>query len=101
MFVCNCCACCCAFLRALREYAAHRLLLRSNYLAVVDGKRCACCGYCLESRWPAGALVDREGTVHLLSERCIGCGVCTVDCPAGAVTLVVRFPQKQTKPQRI
>jgi len=100
MFVCNCCPCCCGFLRALREYSAPHVLLRSNYVAVVDGERCAFCSYCIESRCPVDAMVERDGAVHVLPERCIGCGVCTVDCPASAVTLVARPPQERTTPPK-
>lgn len=90
MFVCNCCACCCGFLRAVREFSAPHLLIRSNYVAEVDAARCVLCGYCISSRCPMQALVERGGRVQVLPERCIGCGVCAVDCPAEAITLGVR-----------
>lgn len=100
MFVCNCCSCCCGFLRAIREFSAPHLLLRSNYVARIDRERCAVCGYCIESRCPVAAMVEQDGAVHVLPERCIGCGVCTVDCPGDAVTLVLRPPAEASVPPR-
>lgn len=100
MFVCNCCSCCCGFLRSLREFSAPHLLVRSNYVASVDGNRCAVCGYCIHSRCPMQAMVERDGVVHVLPQRCIGCGVCTVDCPADAVSLVPRPPTEASLPPR-
>ena len=100
MFVCNCCSCCCGFLRSVREFSAPHLLTRSNYVAAVDRDRCAVCGYCIDSRCPMQAMVERDGVVHVLPERCIGCGVCAVDCPADAVTLVPRAPTETSVPPR-
>lgn len=100
MFVCNCCSCCCGFMRAIREFSAPHLLLRSNYVAVIDRERCAVCGYCIDSRCPVEAMVEQDGAVHVLPERCIGCGVCTVDCPSDAVTLAERPPDEASAPPR-
>jgi len=56
MFVCNCCTCCCGFLRGVREFEAPHLLLRSNYLAAIDDDACSDCGDCaarcpMDSAW--------------------------------------------------
>ncbi len=100
MFVCNCCSCCCGFLRSLREFSAPHLLLRSNYVAVIDRERCAVCGYCLDSRCPVAAMAEQDGAVHVLPERCIGCGVCTVDCPGDAVSMALRPAEEASVPPR-
>lgn len=36
---------------------------------------------------PAGALEQRDGSVHLLAEKCTGCELCLWACPFGAVML--------------
>lgn len=100
MFICNCCSCCCGFLRAVRDFSVPHLLVRSNYLAAINLDSCAVCRYCSDSRCPVGAIVERDGAVQVLAERCIGCGVCTVACPASAVSLVPRPAQERSEPPK-
>jgi Pyruvate/2-oxoacid:ferredoxin oxidoreductase delta subunit len=99
MFVCNCCTCCCGFLRGVREFEAPHLLLRSNYLAAIDDDACSDCGDCA-GRCPMDAIAGTDGSRRVDAERCIGCGVCTVACPTEAVTLRERPPQERTTPPR-
>jgi Pyruvate/2-oxoacid:ferredoxin oxidoreductase delta subunit len=97
MFVCNCCSCCCGFLRGLKEFGAPHLLLRSNFVAAVDAQACAACGDCLD-RCPMEAL-RLEGDGCLVDgARCLGCGVCTVDCPTDAISLAPRPPAERDQP---
>lgn len=97
MFVCNCCSCCCGFLRGLKEFGAPHLLLRSNFVASVDAQACAACGDCL-GRCPMEAL-RLEGDGCLVDgARCLGCGVCTVDCPTDAISLAPRPPAERDQP---
>ncbi len=97
MFVCNCCSCCCGFLRGLKEFGAPHLLLRSNFVATVDAQACAACGDCL-GRCPMEAL-RLEGDGCLVDgARCLGCGVCTVDCPTDAISLAPRPPAERDQP---
>ncbi len=57
--------------------------------AVIDPDLCTECGECLEHcRFNA---VDRDGEAYLInSSRCEGCAVCTVVCPAEAVSMQSR-----------
>lgn len=97
MFVCNCCSCCCGFLRGLKEHGAPHLLLRSNYVAAVDAQACAACGDCL-GRCPMEAL-RLEGDGCLVDgARCLGCGVCTLECPTEAIALVARPAAERSEP---
>lgn len=100
MFLCNCCPCCCGLLRGLRDYDAPHVLARSNFVAAVIEEDCVACGECLPDRCPMGAIVEREGAFVVRRERCIGCGVCTVACPAGAITLEERPGNERTVPPR-
>ena len=97
MFVCNCCACCCGFLRGVREFEAPHLLLRSNFLATIDDDACTGCDDCA-ARCPMDAIAGVDGSRRIDAERCIGCGVCTVACPTDAVTLRERPAQERTTP---
>ncbi len=106
--ICNCCSCCCIFLRPIqlmpevrREY--HQ---RSNYQVDVNAGTCAACGLC-EKRCPVDAisledraepLAPENGTpkprdlkqVSYDPDMCIGCGVCAHKCPTKSLSLVRR-----------
>ena len=100
MFMCNCCSCCCGFLRMLRDFDAPGALARSNYVSVIDPGACTDCGACGDGRCPMAAIVSEDGATAVIADRCIGCGVCVTVCPADAITLVQRPPAERTEPPR-
>ncbi|MCU0222808.1 MAG: 4Fe-4S binding protein [Acidobacteria bacterium] len=97
MFICNCCPCCCGFLRGITEFEAPNFLIRSNWVAEVEAGECLACGTCVE-RCPTGAIVARDDAVAVTDERCIGCGVCVVTCAGGALRLAARPEAERTTP---
>jgi Na+-translocating ferredoxin:NAD+ oxidoreductase subunit B len=100
MFVCNCCSCCCGFLRGVKEFGAPNLLLHSNYLAAISAEGCIACDACADGRCPMGAIVPGDGAYAVDAELCIGCGACTLVCPTEAITLVPRPRAERTTPPR-
>jgi len=101
MFVCNCCSCCCGFLRLLTEYEAPNGLVRSNWEAVIDEEICEVCGVCANERCPVEAVAETDdGTYRVVGERCIGCGVCVETCPSEAMQLRPRPEPERTAPPR-
>jgi NAD-dependent dihydropyrimidine dehydrogenase PreA subunit len=105
--ICNCCACCCIFLRPVdlppgkkREY--HQ---PSSYRVEHNDDTCIACGKC-ERRCPVDAirLEARENAPEPQEGKklrpkdlkkvvydpapCIGCGVCVHKCPTGSIQLV-------------
>jgi H+/Na+-translocating ferredoxin:NAD+ oxidoreductase subunit B len=100
LFVCNCCPCCCGFLRGVKEFGAPHLLVRSNWVSTVWAERCTACGACAGGRCPMDAIAESDGRYTVSEERCIGCGVCTVSCPADAITLRPRPPRERTTPPK-
>jgi electron transport complex protein RnfB len=100
MFVCNCCSCCCGFLRGVKEFGAPNLLVHSNYLAAISGGGCIACDACTDGRCPMGAIAERDGTYAVDTERCIGCGACTLICPTDAISLVPRPNAERTTPPK-
>ncbi len=100
MFVCNCCSCCCAFLRGVNDFGAPNLLVHSNYLAAICAEACVACGDCAAGRCPMNAIAGTDGSYAVDGERCIGCGVCTLVCPSEAIALVPRPPREQTTPPK-
>lgn len=89
-FFCNCCSCCCGFLRGVNEFHAPHLLAGSGFVSVIDEAACLPCGDCATSRCPMNAIVEDGGAYRVDGERCIGCGVCAVTCPSDAIQLVPR-----------
>ena len=98
MFVCNCCSCCCGFLRGVTEHGAPYLLAHSDWVAAIDQDACARCGVCADTRCPTAAIVDDHGDYRVEPARCIGCGVCTVTCPSEALEMYLRPKSERTTP---
>jgi len=97
-FVCNCCPCCCGILRGAKDYNAPYMLASSNFVALIDPDDCTQCGVCADERCPMDAIVEEGGEYGVLSERCIGCGVCIPTCPTEAIQLVRRPESDQDTP---
>jgi Pyruvate/2-oxoacid:ferredoxin oxidoreductase delta subunit len=101
IFICNCCSCCCGFLRLLTEYHTPHGLVRSNWEAVIDDDLCETCGVCANERCPVEAIEETDGGDYLvIGERCIGCGVCVVTCPTEAMSMVSRPEDELTLPPK-
>jgi electron transport complex protein RnfB len=94
MFICNCCGCCCAGLRAITELKipAAIAVAPSNFIAEIAGSDCTGCGGCV-SRCHVGALTLDGDTVDLMKENCIGCGACISVCPTQAISMIRRDGQ--------
>jgi len=100
MFVCNCCECCCGFLRGLKEFGAPHIIARSNFVAAIDPDACNDCAACASPRCPMDAVTAETGRYTVAADRCIGCGVCAPVCPTDAIRLTRRPEPDQTIPPR-
>lgn len=100
MFICNCCSCCCHFLRLITEHNYPEALAKSSYQASLTVSECSGCGVCAEERCPVKAITMKNEVADLNAEKCIGCGLCVTTCPTGALSLVKRqnyqFPPATT-----
>jgi electron transport complex protein RnfB len=85
--ICNCCACCCLFLRGLTEFNNPHAIATSSYLAFVLEDKCTGCGICSIGRCQVKAINPWENKARVLAERCIGCGLCASACPEGSIQL--------------
>lgn len=101
-FVCNCCCCCCPLLKGIKNHKTPHILTRSNFAAAIDQETCSQCGTCADERCMMEAIVQENGAYRVQAERCIGCGVCTVSCPTGAMSME-RIPEAEqdTPPENL
>lgn len=87
--LCNCCTCCCVFLKAIAVYQQTNVVSKSRYFAQIDPQECVVCGACLE-RCHFGAIAQENGEMVIEAQRCYGCGLCSSICPSDAITLRMR-----------
>jgi len=87
-YVCNCCTCSCAILRAMAEKGMANVIARSSYVNQVDESRCLACGDCVAMCQFHALSVNEFAEVDRL--KCVGCGVCVSSCPEQALVLVQR-----------
>jgi len=89
VFVCNCCGCCCGFLKMLREHDVKAMLAVSNFQVAIDEETCTGCGDCVNRcQMEALRLVDEIATVN--TNHCVGCGNCVSVCPTESLSMVRR-----------
>ena len=89
-WLCNCCSCCCEWLRGYTEWRQDTALVR-NYRVALDADRCSGCAACVD-RCQVGALAVNGERASVDRERCVGCGLCVSVCPDEALRLE-RLPQ--------
>jgi NAD-dependent dihydropyrimidine dehydrogenase PreA subunit len=85
-FLCNCCGCCCMFLRTITKLERPGAVAQAAYLARVDADQCIACGQCLEA-CQVKAFRPEDETYSVDPGRCLGCGQCSLACPTGAITM--------------
>ena len=89
-FICNCCACCCMALPLIISEGV-KICDPSRFVAVIDPDVCRLCETC-QDRCYFNALELRETedgreVMHVIREKCMGCGLCQVTCPEEAISL--------------
>ena len=89
VFVCNCCGCCCEFLKMIKELDYRGGLAYSNFEVAIDGASCTGCGDCVD-RCAMEALTVMDEVVRVNKDHCIGCGNCVSTCPTEALSMVRR-----------
>jgi len=92
-FICNCCGCCCGFLRQVKEVGNLNIVGTSNYLSVIDEETCIGCSDC-EERCPVAAIQLKDDIAAVDKDICIGCGNCVTICPSGSVSMT-RISEKK------
>lgn len=96
IFVCNCCGCCCHFLRGLNELDRPNSIASSGFLSSIDLDICNGCGEC-EAICQIKAVKVIDGVAKVDDGRCLGCGLCVARCPVDAMSLI---PSERAEPPR-
>jgi electron transport complex protein RnfB len=94
-WLCNCCSCCCEWLRGYTEWQIETAVVR-NYRVALDPATCTGCGLCVD-RCQVGAIAMTGALAHVETATCIGCGLCVTTCPEGALQLE-RLPEPDITP---
>ena len=94
--ICNCCSCCCLFLKALTKYSQQNVISKSRYFSQVDPAKCTGCEACMD-RCAFGAIDFASGGAFIDTQKCYGCGLCSSTCEYDAITLHIR-PQEDINP---
>jgi len=84
-WICNCCACCCEFLRSYTEWDVDAAVVR-DYRATIDADLCTACATCMD-RCQVGVADVVDGLATVDRARCLGCGLCVSTCPSDAARL--------------
>lgn len=78
---CSCCGCCCKALRMVSEFNAPGAIAPPHFRPQFDLAKCTYCGRCAKSCPMAAIAVDMGQRTHkYLAERCVGCGLCALNC---------------------
>ncbi|MCD6390378.1 MAG: 4Fe-4S binding protein [Dehalococcoidia bacterium] len=85
-WICNCCACCCVYLRAQIISGKKYATVKTRYRAVVDSGLCNECGLCID-RCNFGTIKMVNSKPVIDEEKCFGCGLCASQCPVNAISL--------------
>ncbi|MEE8397897.1 MAG: 4Fe-4S dicluster-binding protein [Desulfobacterales bacterium] len=87
ILMCNCCSCCCPFLRNMKTFRGLQSVAKSNFVAIADRDSCIGCGECIDRcQMEALSLVDDAVSLH--QDYCIGCANCTSVCPTESLSMV-------------
>jgi len=92
LFICNCCPCCCGFLKSVKELGNYAAITKSNFEPRIDYEQCNLCKACIEI-CPMEAIDLKTSTkeesdkISINYDLCIGCGVCASNCPQSALYL--------------
>jgi Pyruvate/2-oxoacid:ferredoxin oxidoreductase delta subunit len=92
LFICNCCSCCCGFLKSVKELNNYNAITKSNFEPQIIHEKCTLCEICIEI-CPMGAISkndknDEDKKMNINYNLCIGCGLCASNCPQEAIDLM-------------
>ncbi len=96
-YICNCCTCSCGILRGISEQGMANVVARSAFASQVDEDLCTSCETCLDACQFSALALNDQGMMSVNRVRCVGCGLCVINCPEEAISLA-RRPADEVKP---
>ena len=69
-------------------------------MAVIDEDGCIVCGVCADERCPMEAIAEGDDAYEVKQGMCIGCGVCVLECPTDAISMVPRPEEERNEPAK-
>lgn len=92
--ICNCCSCCCAYkLLPDLDERISSRIVRLPGVHVKVSERCIGCGLCTKDVCFVKAIRLVDGHAVIDDDLCRGCGSCVEVCPQHAISLTVDDPQ--------
>ena len=89
-FICNCCGCCCQTFPLLISNGLE-ICDPSRYSAEINPELCTGCEDCTDRCYfNALETIDAGGSEtisQVIANKCMGCGLCQITCPAEAITM--------------
>jgi MinD superfamily P-loop ATPase containing an inserted ferredoxin domain len=86
-FMCNCCGCCCLFLKTITQLKHPGAIAQAAFVASVDQADCTLCGQCQEICQVGAISQEGDQPAAVEASLCLGCGQCATHCPAGAISM--------------
>ncbi len=86
-FMCNCCGCCCMFLKTLTQLKHPGAVAQAGFVAEVDRAECTACGACLEACQVEAIRQEDDEPAIVDPDICLGCGQCNAACFFDAINL--------------
>ncbi|MCP4761291.1 MAG: hypothetical protein GY870_05885 [archaeon] len=86
MLLCNCCTCCCGFLKSVKYTQNVSSVAISNFDPIISEEKCDLCQICIK-KCPMEAITLNENKLEIKRNICLGCGVCASNCPLEAINL--------------
>ena len=85
--ICNCCSCCCNLIGGITRWDNPRAVAAANYIVnVKQPENCIKCEECIEKcNFKAISISDSGPIIN--KDKCMGCGVCVVNCPEEVLEL--------------
>jgi len=96
-FICNCCRCCCQAMPLVISDGL-KILDPSRYVADIDPSLCSGCETCIDrcffSAIEPAKKAGESNSMHIIADKCMGCGLCQVTCPEDAISLKAVRPEE-------